>query len=76
MTEIERLRKEKGFTQQYMADEIDSSIGCYNMYENNQRKVPKDKAIKIANIFGCNLEDIFIPSIFTVSEIQPKEINN
>lgn len=76
MTEIENRRKEKGYTQQYMADEIDSSIGCYNMYENNQRKVPKDKATLIANVLECELEDIFVPSNFTASEIEPKEINN
>lgn len=76
MTEIEKIRKEKGYTQQYMADKIDSSIGCYNMYENNQRKVPKDKATLIANVLECNIEEIFVPSNFTVSEIEPKEINN
>lgn len=76
MTEIEKRRKEKNFTQQYMADNIDTSIGCYNMYENNQRKVPKDKAILIANLLRCELDDIFVPSNFTASEIQVKEINN
>ena len=76
MTEIEKKRKEKGYTQQYMADEIETSIGCYNMYENNQRKVPRDKAILIATVLGCNLDDIFIPSIFTASEMASKEINN
>lgn len=74
MTKIEKKRKEKGFTQQYMAEHIQTSIGCYNMYENNQRKVPKDKAILIANVLECNLDDIFEPSSFTVSEIIAKEI--
>lgn len=74
MTEIERRRKEKNYTQQYMAEKIDTSIGCYNMYENNQRKVPKEKAILIANVLECELDDIFVPSSFTVSEILVKEI--
>lgn len=74
MTEIERRRKEKNYTQQYMAEKIDTSIGCYNMYENNQRKVPKEKAILIANVLECELDDIFVPSSFTVSEIRVKEI--
>lgn len=74
MTEIERRRKEKNYTQQYMAEKIDTSIGCYNMYENNQRKVPKEKAILIANVLECELDDIFVPSSFTVSEILAKEI--
>ena len=74
MTEIEKRRKEKGYTQQYKAENIDTSIGCYNMYENNQRKVPKEKAILISNVLGCELDDIFVPSSFTVSEISVKEI--
>lgn len=75
MTEIEKRRKEKGYTQQYMAENIDTSIGCYNMYENNQRKVPRDKAVLIANVLECELDNIFVPSSFTVSEISVKEIN-
>lgn len=74
MTEIEKKRKEKGYTQQFMADSIDTSIGCFNMYENNQRKVPRDKAILISDVLECKLEDIFVPSSFTVSEIEAKEI--
>lgn len=75
MTEIEKRRKEKGYTQQYMAENIDTSIGCYNMYENNQRKVPREKAVLIANVLECELDNIFVPSSFTVSEISAKEIN-
>lgn len=74
MTEIEKRRKEKGYTQQYMAENIDTSIGCYNMYENNQRKVPREKAVLIANVLECELDNIFVPSSFTVSEISVKEI--
>lgn len=75
MTEIEKRRKEKGYTQQYMAENIDTSIGCYNMYENNQRKVPREKAVLIANVLECELDNIFVPSSFTVSEISAKEID-
>lgn len=74
MTLIEKLRKEKGYTQQYMAENIDTSIGCYNMYENNQRKVPKEKAIRISNVLECELDVIFVPSSFTVSEMSTKEL--
>lgn len=69
MTEMEKKRQEKGYTQQFMAEKIDVSISCYNMYENNQRKIPKNKAIEISKIFGCKLEEIFTPSSFTTCEI-------
>ena len=74
MTEIERRRKEKEYTQQYMADGIEVSVGCYNMYENNQRKIPLEKAEKIAQLLNCTKDDIFVPCNFTASEIIAKEI--
>lgn len=73
MTEVEKRRQEKGYTQQFMADSINVSIGCYNMYENNQRKIPKDKAEGIAKVLNCNLTDIFIPFTFTNCETEAKE---
>lgn len=74
MTEIERKRIEKGYTQQFMAENINVSIGCYNMYENNQRKIPKDKAEGIARILECKVDDIFIPNTFTNCEAKAKEV--
>ena len=68
MTTIEKKRQEKGYTQQFMAESIDVSIGCYNMYENNQRKIPKEKAEKIAYILNCDVSEIFTPSNFTACE--------
>lgn len=73
MTELERRRKEAEYTQQFMADGIEVSVGCYNMYENNQRKVPIEKADKIAYLLNCKRDDIFIPSSFTASEIEVKQ---
>lgn len=68
MTTLEKIRKEKGYTQQFMAENINTSIGCYNMYENNQRKVPKEKAVLIAKVLECDMESIFTPSNFTICE--------
>lgn len=74
MTEIEKIRKNRGYTQQFMAESIETSIGCYNMYENNQRKIPKEKAVLIAKVLECQIHDIFIPSNFTASENRAKEV--
>jgi len=75
MTEIEKKRQEKGYTQQFMADNINVSVSCYNMYENNQRKIPKDKAEGIAKVLNCNVSDIFVPFSFTNCETKAKEIS-
>ncbi len=73
MTVVEKKRQEKGYTQQFMAENINVSIGCYNMYENNQRKIPKDKAEEIARVLECNVSDIFVPFTFTNCETKAKE---
>lgn len=65
MTKLEEYRKKKGLTQQEMANNSDISIGAYNMYENSQRKIPRDKAEIFALILDCNIDDIFSPSTFT-----------
>lgn len=65
MTRLEKKRLEKGLTQRTMADNINVSIGCYNMYENNQRKIPKEKAEAIAKVLECEINSIFVPSNFT-----------
>ena len=70
MTKLEKKRQEKGYTQIFMANKIEVSVGCYNMYENSQRKIPKEKAEAIADILNCGIEDIFEPSNFTNCEIQ------
>ena len=51
-----------------MAENIGVSIGCYNMYENSQRKISKNKAEKIADVLRCEVKDLFIPSSFTNRE--------
>lgn len=73
MTEMEKKRQERGYTQQFMADSIEVSVGCYNMYENNQRKIPKNKAEAIAKVLQCEIGDIFIPFTFTNCETIAKE---
>lgn len=45
------------------------------MYENNQRKIPKNKAEAIAKVLECEILDIFIPFTFTNCETMAKEIN-
>ena len=74
MTEMEKKRQEKGYTQQFMAESIEVSIGCYNMYENNQRKIPKNKAEAIAKVLQCEICDIFVPFTFTNCETTAKEV--
>lgn len=65
---LKTLRKRKGFSQRYMANQLNIGISTYNQYENSNRKIPIDKAKGIAKILNTNINDIFLPSWFTIRE--------
>lgn len=68
MKNIAKLRAEKKLTQTKMAKMLGISVSSYNMYENGQRKIPQNKAIQIAKVLGVRIEDIFLPTAFTISK--------
>ncbi|WP_407378501.1 helix-turn-helix domain-containing protein [Megamonas funiformis] len=35
---LKKIRKERGFSQRYMADQLKIGISTYNQYENSNRK--------------------------------------
>ena len=53
------LRKEKNFSYQYMADQLNISKPFYWQLENSKRRLSYDMAIKIAKIFDMKPDDIF-----------------
>lgn len=62
---LKRLRIEKGYTQEYMAEQLGyKDKSGYNHLENGNVKLSLDRAIKIANIFNVN------PAIFFTDEVQ------
>lgn len=61
-----RIRNRK--TQQQMAKLLNIGISTYNQYENSERDIPYKIAKSIAEMFGLELEDIFLPTRFTVSK--------
>ncbi|MDK2794421.1 MAG: putative transcriptional regulator [Caldanaerobacter sp.] len=67
---LAKLRKEKKYTQEQMANMLGISISAYNLYENGGRKVPEKIATKIAQILGANKDEIFLPQTFAVRKSQ------
>jgi len=65
---LEDLRKEKGLSQTDLASLLDIPNSTYHMYESGKRKIPVKIAKRIANFFEVEVEDIFLPSYFTVSK--------
>lgn len=66
---LEEVRKEKGLTQEQMAANLDIALSTYNQYENGARSVPRSIAEAAAKILGVSVEDIFLPTKFTISKI-------
>ncbi len=69
MQDLATIRRNKNKTQEQMAKELNIGISTYNQYENSQRNIPYDIAIKIAEILNVKIEEIFLPVRFTVSKV-------
>jgi DNA-binding XRE family transcriptional regulator len=64
-TNIKKLREAKGLQQKEMALMLGyKSIAKYNEIENGNRPLPVKKALLAAEILGCSLDEIFLPSNF------------
>lgn len=66
--DLKTMRKQKGFSQRYMANRLNIGISTYNQYENNNRKIPINIAEAIAKILDVTIYDIFLPVWFTIRE--------
>lgn len=59
MSKLYELRKEKNFSYQYMADQLNISKPFYWQIEHSKRRLSYDMAFKIAKIFDMKPDDIF-----------------
>ncbi len=55
---IQRIREEKGFTQQMLADELDVSFQAVSSWECDKYKPDLDKLLRIAEIFNVSVSSI------------------
>lgn len=63
MNNLQKLREEKGLTQQKLCDKLEKMdcIMCrsaYSRYENGNRNMPSDVLIKLADFYGISVDDI------------------
>lgn len=66
MKSLKDLRIENGKTQMEMAEMLGITHSAYSYYESGARKIPAEYAMKISNVFGVKLNDIFLPSSFSL----------
>ena len=55
---LRKLREDKGYTQQQMADLIHTHRSGYSKIENNQQEISINALVLIAKEFGLNVDDI------------------
>lgn len=58
MEKLKNQRKQKGFTQQYLADIIATDVSNYSRKENGEVKIYDDEWEKLAEALDINVEDI------------------
>lgn len=56
---IRRIREQKGFSQEYLADRLDISQASYARLENEETKITVDRLLKIAEILETEIIDFF-----------------
>ena len=53
---IKRLRKESGLTQQQVADKVNVSRSAYSQYEMGLKQPTIDTLVKSADLYKCSLD--------------------
>lgn len=59
ITSLKKIREKSGLTQQELADQIGVRRETIGHLENNRYNPSLEMALKIANIFGLTVEEIF-----------------
>lgn len=69
---LKKVRENKGYTQQQMADLIHTHRSGYSKMENNQQDISVDALVRIAKNFGMTVDDVLY---FGAKNEAPKEIS-
>lgn len=56
---IKRLREASGFTQESVANYLGIKRSAYSNYETGERELPLNLMEKIADLYGCDMYDLY-----------------
>ncbi len=59
LARIQEIRKQKGYSLENMADELDISHSAYYKLENNQSRLTVERLLGISKILNTSLADLF-----------------
>ena len=68
MKSLDKLRIEKGYTQENLAKLLEIATPTYCQYEKGQRLIPKNIADSISKILEFPRDEIFSPVKFAIRE--------
>ena len=54
--QLNSIRKNRGFTAQYMADQLQIALRSYRMYESGDRSPSLEMLVKIADILDVSID--------------------
>lgn len=54
---LKNYRESKSLTMRQVAEKLGVSESCYCLYENGQRKPSFETLVKLAEIYGCTVND-------------------
>lgn len=74
MKTIAQLRADKGINQNEMAKILGVAESTLSQYETGARTLPYTTANKIAAILDVSIDEIFLPTRFTVSKRKEREV--
>lgn len=55
---LKEIRKNKGLSQEDMADKLNMSLSTYRTWEQGVSRISLENAFKICNILGCSPNDL------------------
>ncbi len=73
---IQKARREKGYTQEYVAEKIEKSIDTYRGIENGRSVGSVESLINICNILDITLDYIFSDLLNKKNEILDNKLYN
>lgn len=62
---LTKYRKEKGFTQQEVADKIGINRGSYSNWENGKREPTLENVVKLAKLFKTTTDELLGQTIYS-----------
>ena len=65
---LAEIREGEKKTQQEMADLLGIAVSTYCQYETGKRNLPAEIVNRISKILNIDINDIFLPTRFTVSK--------